>query len=94
MSIDVIIPFLILLILVIYLIYTRSKFEKEMLFLYEKKFEDWKKHQIITSNENETKELVGLVFRKNHKIIIELIDEDVKDKLQRSKFEIKRIGED
>lgn len=94
MSLDILIPFLILLILVLYLIYSRGKFEKDMLFLYEKKFEDWKKHQTISSNENDTKQLVALVFKKNQKITIELIDEDIKDKLQRAKFEIKNIKED
>ncbi len=38
------IPFGILLALVIYLIYTRNSFEKNITKLYEEKFEEWKKH--------------------------------------------------
>ena len=40
MGLDLLIPFGILLVLVIYLIYTRSKFEKDVVQLYEKKFEE------------------------------------------------------
>ncbi|AXH08628.1 hypothetical protein CP960_09310 [Malaciobacter halophilus] len=88
MSLDLLIPFLILIILVIYLIYTRSKFEKEILDSYEQKFEKWKKHN---SNENrvEHKQLVGLVFKTGYKVDIELLDESVTKQLEKGKFSIK-----
>ena len=52
MSLDLLIPFGILLIMVIYLIYSRNSFEKDITSLYEKKFEEWKKHN---TNEAEKK---------------------------------------
>lgn len=47
MSLDLLIPFGILLILVIYLIYTRTKFEKNIVTLYEDKFDNWKKNSFV-----------------------------------------------
>ena len=90
MTLDLLIPFGILLVLVIYLIYTRGKFEKNIVNLYEKKFEEWKNNS--SSNENSEKnhkELVGLVFKNGYKVSIELMDQNVKDRIQRGKFEIK-----
>lgn len=92
MSFDILIPFLILLSLVIYLIYTRTKFEKDILTLYEKKFEDWKKHNTSTKEKNSCKELVALVFKEDYKLSVEIFDEDIEDKLKRAKFDTKIIG--
>ncbi len=89
MAIDILIPFFILLILVVYLIYTRNKFEKDVVHLYENKFEEWKKHSTINEDKEPQKELVGLVFRKGYKIDIELLNEDVKSIIERGKFEVK-----
>ena len=47
MSLDLLIPFGILLIMVIYLIYSRNSFEKDIGSLYEKKFDELKKHSTI-----------------------------------------------
>jgi hypothetical protein len=87
-SYDLIVPFGILLILVIYLIYTRNNFEKNITNLYEKKFEEWKKHSTIEDNKTSQKELVGLVFKKDYKITIEFLDENVESQLNRGKFEV------
>lgn len=89
MGIDVLIPFGILLVLVVYLIYTRNKFEQNILKIYEEKFEDWKKNNKIEKTEVSSKKLVGLVFKKDYKLSIEVLDEDIKDALQKAKFDIK-----
>ena len=88
MSYDLLIPFGILLILVIYLIYTRNNFEKNIVNLYEKKFDEWKKHSTIEESKTSHKELVGLVFKTDYKITIEFLDEKVESQLSRGKFEI------
>ena len=90
MSLDLLIPFGILLVLVVYLIYTRSKFEKDIVTLYEKKFEQWKENSDEKSvQKKECKELVGLVFKEGYSVNIELLNSDVKSQLQRGKFQIK-----
>ena len=55
MSLDLLIPFTILLGLVVYLIYSRNQFEKKMLTLYEEKFEEWKKHTTLNKEKNSCK---------------------------------------
>ncbi len=90
MGIDILIPFGILLVLVVYLIYTRSKFEKNIVELYEKKFEQWKENSDeVTPKKKICKELVGLIYKEEHNISIELLDESVKSQVQRGKFKIK-----
>lgn len=91
MGYDMLIPFGILLALVIYLIYTRNSFEKNMVSLYESKFEEWKKHINVAEDKEPTKELLGLVFKKGYKIEIELLNEDIKSNLERGKFEIRNL---
>ncbi len=91
MSLDMIIPFLILLILVVYLIYTRNKFEKDIVSLYEKKYEQWKENTDYKKEEKASKDLVGLVFKEGYKLKIELLDESVKDTLEKSKFSINKF---
>ena len=60
MELDLFIPFAILIVLVVYFIYSRSRFEKEIVALYEKKFDEWKENSDLTvSNEKKVcKELV------------------------------------
>ncbi len=94
MNYDMLIPFAILLTLVIYLIYTRNSFEKNMVSLYESKFEEWKKHINIAEDKEPTKELAGLVFKKGYKVEIELLNEDVKSSLERGKFEIRNLKDE
>lgn len=90
MTLDLLIPFGILLVLVIYLIYTRSKFEKNITTMYEKKFEEWKQNSTSNPQNSQTcKELVGLVFKEGYNVKIELLDESVKSHLERGKFSIK-----
>ncbi|AXH13870.1 hypothetical protein CP985_08065 [Malaciobacter mytili LMG 24559] len=89
MTLDLLIPFLILIILVIYLIYTRSSFEKNILTSYEEKFQEWKKHNPTTEKLEEHKELVGLIFKKGYKVEVELFNEEITSHLQKGKFSIK-----
>ncbi|MDD3008688.1 MAG: hypothetical protein RBR70_00470 [Arcobacter sp.] len=91
MGLDLLIPFGILLILVIYLIYTRNNFEKNIVSLYEKKFDEWKKHSTIEVEKTSHKELVGLVFKTDYKINIELLDENIESQLKRGKFEVSNL---
>ncbi|WP_428024493.1 hypothetical protein [Arcobacter sp.] len=89
MTLDLLIPFGILLILVIYLIYTRTMFEKQTIKEYEEKFENWKVHAKPEEKKESKKELVGLVFKKDGKIDIELFDEFSNDRIQKGKFNSK-----
>ena len=91
MELDLFIPFAILIVLVVYLIYSRSKFEKDIVTLYEKKFDEWKENSEVTiSNEKKVcKELVGLVYKEEYNVSIELLDNSVNSALQRGKFSIK-----
>ncbi len=82
------IPFGILLILVVYLIYTRSKFEKDTVKVYEEKFTQWQKHSKITKEKESKKDLVGLVFKKDYKVSIELLDDSARNALEKGKFDI------
>ena len=91
MSIDLLIPFGILLILVVYLIFTRNNFEKDITKLYEEKFEEWKKHSTIEEEKTSHKELVGLVYKTDYKINIELLDSNIESALRRGKFEVSNI---
>lgn len=92
MSLDLIIPFLILLLLVLYLIYTRNKFEKSMLALYEQKFDEWKKNSKIQENKTvSSKELVGLVFKSEYKFCIETFDENTKLALEKGRFKVQNF---
>jgi len=90
-TLDLIIPFGILLVLVIYLIISRAKFEKNIVKEYEDKFENWKLHVKPKEKEVEEskRELVGLVFKKNGKIDIELFDEFSNTRIQKGKFNSK-----
>ena len=77
MGLDLLIPFGILIAIVIYLIYTRSSFEKDITKLYDEKFDEWKKHSTIKEEKTSYKQLVGLVYKTDYKLTIELLDENV-----------------
>ena len=85
------IPFGILLSLVVYLIYSRSKFEKDIVSLYENKFDEWKEHNTPIQKQEDCKNLVGLVYKTGYKLSIELLDEKVKTTLEKGKFDISNL---
>ncbi|MGB0990236.1 hypothetical protein CRV03_07790 [Arcobacter sp. F155] len=90
MTLDLLIPFGILLILVVYLIYTRSKFEKNIVNMYEEKFEQWKENSGSNEeNKKVCKELVGIIYKEEYNITVELMDESVRRNLQQGKYKIK-----
>ena len=91
MELDLLIPFSILLVMVVYFIYSRTKYEKEIVSIYEKKFDNWKEQLSVEINEKKEskKELVGLVFKKDGKIDIEFFDESSKRKVENAKFSTK-----
>jgi hypothetical protein len=90
-GLDLLIPFAILLIMVIYLIYSRNNFERDITKLYEEKFDEWKKHSTIEKEKTSHKELVGLVYKTDYKVNIELFDSNVESTLKRGKFEVSNI---
>ena len=92
MTLDLLITFGILFFLVVYLIYSRVKFEKNIVKLYEDKLEEWKKYSKSDEKIETKKELVALVFKKDYKIAIEYFDEKIEDNLNRAKFEIYKYG--
>lgn len=92
MDYDLIIPFVILIVLVIYLIYTRSNFEKNIVKLYENKFENWKENSLVSTSQKSCKTLVGLVFKKDDKISIELFDKSVEKLIETKEFELDSIN--
>lgn len=90
MSLDLLIPFIILLVLVVYLIFTRNRFEKKIVDIYEDKFTQWKKSNKETNEiEKECKQLVGLIYKEGYNITIELLDKSVSSKIEQGKFKIK-----
>lgn len=92
MGLDMLIPFGILLTLVVYLIYTRSNFEKDIVQLYEKKFEEWKStSNSVQKDEKVCKELVALVYKEGYKLNVELLNEDVKENLEKGKFKVTNL---
>ena len=82
------IPFIMLLILTIALILERKFQEEKIVEIYEKKLENWKKHSKINGDEIVHKELVGLIFKYGDQLNIELLNEDVRDRLNRKHFKI------
>lgn len=94
MSFDLLIPFAILLVLVIYFIYTRSKFEKNIQDLYEEKFQVWKKNSKIEKEQTNCKKLVALIYEQDYKLHVELIDENIRKRLEIGKFSIGQLRQE
>lgn len=91
MPLDLMVPFGVLFALVIYFMFTRQKFEKGIVDIYEEKFTQWKKHNPSDESleKKECKELVGLVFKTGYNVDIELFDEKAEDRISRGKFKTK-----
>jgi len=82
------IPFIMLLILTIALVLERKYHEDKIVDIYEDKFNQWKKHASVTPKEKKCKKLVGLVFLEDEKLNIEVLDNEVLDRLERKKYNI------
>ena len=87
MSLDLIILFAIMVALVAYLIYSRAQYEKEVVSIYEQKFQQWKEHG--AKEEKSCKELVALVYEQDYKLTIEMLNNNCIQRLEAKKFEIK-----
>lgn len=89
MQIDMLIPLVILGAIIVYLLYSRGRYEKEVVDIYEEKFEQWKQHsdKSVTSQ----KRLVALVFDKDYELSIETLDDNCVDRLSRGKFHIRKL---
>ncbi len=83
---DMMIPFIMLLIVTIALVLERKHHEDKIVDIYKDKFDEWKKHTSVKTDEKKCKELVGLVFFEDNNLNIELLDEKVRDRLERKKF--------
>lgn len=89
MSFDIIIAVIILILIIVYLIYSRNKFEGDIVQLYDEKLNNWKEHALKDVKKESCKELAGLIFQKDGKIELEVFNEQIKDKIERGKFNIK-----
>lgn len=87
MSLDLIILFSIMVAIVAYLMYSRASYEKNVVSIYEQKFQEWKEHG--NKEEKSCKQLVGLVYEKDYKLTIEVLDNNCIQRLEAKKFEIK-----
>ena len=85
---DMMIPFIMLLILTIALILERKHHEDKICDIYEDKFKQWKKFNKDEKTQS-CKKLVGLVFLEDKKLNIELLDEKIRDRLERKKYTLK-----
>jgi len=86
---DMTVPFIMLLILTIALVLERKHQEDKIVDIYEEKFEEWKKHSNIETEEKHCKELVGLVFLEDSKLEVQVLDKKIIDRLERKKYTIK-----
>ena len=66
---------------------------KKCCWIIWKKFDEWKKHSTIDKEKTSSKELVGLVFKTDYKLTVELLDETVESQLKREvwRIQFKRI---
>jgi hypothetical protein len=83
------IPLVILGAMIAYLLYSRSKYEKEVVQIYEEKLKQWKEHS--NPSKRSSKKLVALVFDQDYELTIETLDDVCIDRLSRGKFHIGKI---
>ncbi|MEA3513128.1 MAG: hypothetical protein U9R37_05960 [Campylobacterota bacterium] len=86
---DMMIPFIMLLMITIALILERKYHEDKISQEYDEKFETWKRLNPTSKETVKCKELVGLVFKEDDKLNIEVLDKKIIDKLERKKYTIK-----
>jgi hypothetical protein len=86
---DLTIPFIILLLIVIFLLINRSRFESDVKKQFEEELEKYKNLETKQSIQPKSKDLKGLVFETEGKVTVEVFDDTTKSKIERSKFELK-----
>ncbi len=85
---DMLIPFIMLLMITIALILERKYHEDKIVDIYKDKFENWKQHFNGHDEPKKCKELVGLVFLEDEMLNIQMLDDKIKDRLERKKYKI------
>ena len=88
---DMTIPFIMLLIITVALILERKHHEDKIVDIYEKKFDEWKEHNSGEVKQKSCKELAGLVFMEDEKLVIEPFDKNVHYRLERKKYTLKDV---
>lgn len=89
MSVDIIIAFAILIALIIYQFYSRSKYEKAILEEYDEKFEEWKKFSSSnTEKQEDCKKFCGVIFKTGHKVTMEIVDNSCLEQIKKGKFDL------
>lgn len=73
--------------IVIYLIVSRQRFEQDLKDMHKKELEKYKSN--TPQPIQEEKKLQGLVFTKNGKVVIEVFNPNIKEKLENKIFDIK-----
>ena len=86
---SMIVPFLLLLILCVYLIYTRNAHEQELYESYDQKFEEWKKNSQSSVVTTKQPRFVGVIFEDDQKVVFEIFEKNAKEKIENQNFEIR-----
>lgn len=85
-----VVPFVSLLLLCVYLIYSRNKFEDNVVEIYEEKLENWKNcEQEKTTPQQQTQKVVALVWQNGDNFVAEFFDENAKEIAKAKNIEIK-----
>ena len=80
--------------MIIYLIYSRTKFEEDILITYEKKYEDWKKNSSNIKKEDiieDNQKIVGFIIRSRYKLRLKVFDKSSYNMIQRDKYDLEDI---
>ena len=85
---DIIIPITLLIIIIIYLIYTKISFEEGLKKDMADEFEKWKelefqKKDLVEKQNNDTEKVLGFIIEKNNKVEIFATDKNISRKLEK-----------
>ena len=85
-----VVPFVALLLLCVYLIYSRNKFEDNVLEIYEEKLENWKNCDLEKSvPQQHTQKIVAIVWQHGDDFVAEFFDENAKEIAKNKNIAIK-----
>lgn len=74
----ILVPFVTLVLLSIYLLYQRNKFEQETYEMFENKLEDWKqttlKEEATKLQPIDEKKPCGIVYKQNDQLVVEFFE--------------------
>jgi hypothetical protein len=92
---DIIVPFLLMLLIIVYLIYTRGAFEKELKESVASEFESWKEYEKskeLKSSALESSSFIGFITKSGDDIKILSFDKDINLKLKDAKISLIKEG--